>query len=60
MIFDISKPDGTPRKLMVVSYLHSKGWKAETRFHERIKKTYECSLANEGKYKSKLYYGNVL
>ncbi len=25
--FDITKPDGTPRKLMDVTKLHEKGWK---------------------------------
>jgi len=28
-MFDASKPDGTPRKLMDVSKLSSLGWKAE-------------------------------
>jgi GDP-L-fucose synthase len=26
LLFDATKPDGTPRKLMAVSYLHSLGW----------------------------------
>ena len=26
LVFDTSKPDGTPRKLMDVSKLHGKGW----------------------------------
>lgn len=29
MVFDTSKPDGTPRKLLDVSLLHSCGWKHE-------------------------------
>ncbi|MDO8992058.1 MAG: GDP-L-fucose synthase, partial [Daejeonella sp.] len=29
LVFDPSKPDGTPRKLLDVSKLHSKGWKHE-------------------------------
>ncbi len=29
LVFDTTKPDGTPRKLMDVSRLHSLGWKAQ-------------------------------
>ena len=32
IVFDASKPDGTPRKLMDVSRLHALGWKAKTPF----------------------------
>lgn len=39
--FDPSKPDGTPRKLMDVSRLHSLGWKARTGFREGMVKSYE-------------------
>lgn len=38
---DTSKPDGTPRKLMDVSKLHSLGWKASISLEEGIKKVYE-------------------
>ncbi len=38
---DLSKPDGTPRKLMDVSYLHSLGWKHKIELPEGIKKVYE-------------------
>jgi len=38
---DTSKPDGTPRKLMDVSRLHSLGWKASIPLEEGIKKVYE-------------------
>lgn len=39
--FDPSKPDGTPRKLMDVSRLHSLGWKARTGFREGMVTVYE-------------------
>lgn len=39
--FDISKPDGTPRKLMDVSKLHSLGWKHKISLREGIKLAYE-------------------
>ena len=37
---DTTKPDGTPRKLMDVSLLHSLGWKHTTTLSEGIKKVY--------------------
>jgi GDP-L-fucose synthase len=38
--FDPSKPDGTPRKLMDVSYLHSLGWKHKVNLEEGIRAVY--------------------
>lgn len=35
--FDATKPDGTPRKLMDVSRLHSLGWKAKISLEDGIK-----------------------
>ena len=40
VVFDATKPDGTPRKLMDVSYLHSLGWKHKVNLEEGIKKVY--------------------
>jgi GDP-L-fucose synthase len=40
LIFDTSKPDGTPRKLMDVSKLHSLGYKHEIGLREGIKLAY--------------------
>lgn len=40
IIFDTSKPDGTPRKLMDVSRLTALGWKAQTSLKEGIEKVY--------------------
>jgi len=42
--FDTSKPDGTPRKLMDVSKLHSFGWKHKVELKEGIKLAYEDFL----------------
>jgi GDP-L-fucose synthase len=41
IVYDTSKPDGTPRKLLDVSRLHSLGWKAKTGLRQGIVKTYE-------------------
>jgi len=40
VVFDASKPDGTPRKLMNVSKLSSLGWKATIQLKDGIEKTY--------------------
>lgn len=42
--FDTTKPDGTPRKLMDVSKLHSKGWKHTVELNEGIKLAYKDFL----------------
>jgi GDP-L-fucose synthase len=40
LIFDSSKPDGTPRKLMDVSRLHKLGWKHKIDLKEGIERVY--------------------
>lgn len=40
LMFDTSKPDGTPRKLMDVSKLHSFGWKHKINLEEGIASVY--------------------
>ncbi len=45
---DLSKPDGTPRKLMDVSYLHSLGWKHKIELREGITQVYEDFKKKEG------------
>ncbi len=46
IIWDSSKPDGTPRKLMDVSKMASIGWKYKTELEDGIKKTYQWFLEN--------------
>jgi GDP-L-fucose synthase len=41
IVFDSTKPDGTPRKLMDVSFLHSLGWKHKIELKAGIKSVYE-------------------
>ena len=51
IIWDSTKPDGTPRKLMDVSKMASAGWKAKISLEEGIKETYEWFLENENDFK---------
>jgi GDP-L-fucose synthase len=44
--FDVTKPDGTPRKLMNSARIHALGWKAKTGLREGIAKAYAWYLAN--------------
>lgn len=44
IINDLSKPDGTPRKLLDVSLLHNTGWKHKIDLEEGIRKVYKWYL----------------
>lgn len=41
IVYDSTKPDGTPRKLLDCSKIHSLGWKHTTDFKEGIKLAYQ-------------------
>jgi GDP-L-fucose synthase len=43
---DVSKPDGTPRKLLDVSRLTALGWTARTGLEEGLRRSYDWYLAN--------------
>lgn len=49
IVFDSSKPDGTPRKLLDVGRLNALGWRARISLKEGIKATYEWYLANSAR-----------
>lgn len=49
--FDITKPDGTPRKLMNVEKLHSFGWKHTVELPEGIKLAFQDFLSREEEIK---------
>jgi GDP-L-fucose synthase len=51
IIWDSSKPDGTPRKLMDVSKMKAQGWEAKIDLKEGIKETYKWFLVNETDFK---------
>ena len=46
IIWDASKPDGTPRKIMDVSKMKKIGWSYSTELKEGIAKTYQWFLEN--------------
>ena len=45
--WDLSKPDGTPRKLLDVSLINKLGWSAKTPLEDGIKKTYNWYVQNK-------------
>lgn len=45
IIYDTTKPDGTPRKLLDVRKLENLGWSAKTSLRDGIEKTYQYYLA---------------
>ena len=51
IIWDRNKPDGTPRKLMDVTKLKSKGWKYQIELEDGIEKTYVWFLKNIDNFK---------
>ncbi|WP_304343813.1 GDP-L-fucose synthase [Chryseobacterium koreense] len=51
IIWDSSKPDGTPRKLMDVSKLSKMGWSYKTDLKEGIEKTYQWFKEHQQEYK---------
>jgi GDP-L-fucose synthase len=53
LVWDATKPDGTPRKLLDVSRLHDLGWRHSIRLREGIAQTYEWFLQNAGQELSK-------
>ena len=53
LVFDDSKPDGTPRKLLNVDRINALGWKAAIDLKDGIRNTYEDFTANYDYYISK-------
>jgi GDP-L-fucose synthase len=51
ILWDIDKPDGTPRKLMDVSKMEQAGWKAKVSLGEGIQRTYDWFLSHQGSLK---------
>ena len=51
ILWDASKPDGTPRKLMDVSKMKEFGWQYSIELEDGIKKTYQWFLNNINTFK---------
>ena len=47
LVFDQTKPDGSPRKLIDSQRLVSTGWKPNIKLEEGLKRTYEDYLENQ-------------
>ena len=46
IVFDVTKPNGTPRKLLNVQRMSELGWRAQTSLREGITKAYADYIAN--------------
>ena len=46
LVWDATKPDGTPRKLLDVTRIRALGWQPEIPLRKGIAQTYEWFLAN--------------
>jgi len=46
IVFDASKPDGTPRKLLDVSKLHALGWRAQTPLEQGLGQAYRAFVTS--------------
>ncbi|MFS6815400.1 GDP-L-fucose synthase [Citrobacter meridianamericanus] len=51
VVFDASKPDGTPRKLLDVTRLHQLGWYHEISLETGLASTYQWFLENQQRYR---------
>lgn len=49
IVFDSSKPDGTPRKLLSVERMRQIGWQAQTKLEDGIGKAYQDFLSHHEK-----------
>lgn len=52
IVFDPSKPDGTPRKLLDVSRLKRLGWEPKISLPEGLKATYAWFVENQADFRA--------
>ncbi|MCI3927143.1 GDP-L-fucose synthase [Paenibacillus sp. TRM 82003] len=55
IIFDSTKPDGTPRKLVDVTRVNQLGWKATISLEQGLSRTYQWYLHNEHKLRKAVH-----
>ena len=53
LVFDSSKPDGTPRKLLDTSKLQDLGWAPETSLRDGLATTYEWFLTHTDDFRGR-------
>jgi GDP-L-fucose synthase len=58
LVFDESKPDGTPRKLLDISRLRALGWRPQTALREGIAATYAWYVENHAALSSRAAVGH--
>ncbi len=56
LVFDSSKPDGTPRKLLDVSRLHQAGWRHRVNLEDGIGSVYEWFLESNAVQRLQVTY----
>ena len=59
LVFDASKPDGTPRKLLNVDRINALGWKADIELKDGIRNTYADFTTNYDYYITKKHKAPV-
>jgi GDP-L-fucose synthase len=52
LIFNLEKPDGTPRKVLDISRLHQLGWQHQISLKQGLKQTYLWYLNHQGQLRS--------
>ncbi len=51
LVFDATKPDGTPRKLMDVTRLKTLGWNSQISLEDGLRNTYQWFLEHQNDYR---------
>jgi GDP-L-fucose synthase len=57
LVFDSSRPDGTPRKLLDITRLQNMGWSARIPLAQGVRETYEWYVANISLPEKKIIQG---
>jgi GDP-L-fucose synthase len=55
IVYDRSRPDGAPRKLLDCGRLHALGWSAMTSLEEGLRLYYDWFLANQGRLRETVF-----
>jgi GDP-L-fucose synthase len=59
IVYDRSRADGAPRKLLDCSRMRALGWSARTPLEEGLRRYYEWFLANRGKLRETVVAGDL-